>query len=293
MTNEMLTRALNGTLAHNAEGIDAAPNGEWAVEAKYDGWRLLAEVREDKVCFYSRSGNDYSGKLPAVEADLLAMLPPGSWVDGEAVAIKLLPDGKVVNEWGTAQSVLTKGGANMASNLITFVVFDLLAHRGIDARPLAFSKRRDLLTRIFEKHTPTHCQLSMTLPTTVKNHDALVRMGFEGSMWKRLDAPYASGKRGHGQAKWKHAATEDVVIMGFESGKDVGAVVFGQFKDGKLVQRGTCKRKPDLIPTPDLMAWAGKVIELKHNGVMPSGALRHPSMERIRDDKGAEQCLWT
>lgn len=292
---ELRTRASNGTLAHNADRTPAKVtyDGKWAMEPKLDGWRLFAEVREDSVRFYTRSGNQPVGKLPAVEAELLAHFPVGTWLDGEAVAIRFNPDGTVVNEWGSAQSALTKGGVNAAAAKITFMVFDLLAHAGIDARTLPYSTRRSLLVKAFAEKEMGKVQLVASFPASVERHAALVRIGFEGSMFKRLDAPYASGHRGRGQAKSKHEATEDVVVMGFEAGKDVGAVVFGQFKDGKLVERGACKRKPDLIPTPDLMAWAGKVLEVKHNGVMPSGALRHPSMERIRDDKGAEQCLWT
>ncbi len=81
--------------------------------------------------------------------------------------------------------------------------------------------------------------------------------------------------------------------MGFEPGRDVGAVVLGQFKDGKLVRRAAAKRKPDLIPTPDLMKWFGTVVETEHNGVFPdSGSLRHPRMLRLREDKPASECVW-
>lgn len=291
---ELQIRASNGTLAHNAEKSPAKVNFDagWMMEPKYDGWWIAAKIDADKVTLYARSGNVPPGRLPLVEAELLANFPADTWLVGEAVAIRYTADGHVINEWGAAQTALTTHGVSPLHKKVTFMVFDLLAHRGIDARTLGFEGRRKLLEKAFDGKGMTATQLSVCMPASKVTHKKLVAIGFEGSMFKRQDAPYAAGKRGHGAAKWKHEATEDVVVMGFEAGKDVGAVVFGQFKDGELVKRGTCKRKPDLIPTPDLMEWGGKVFELKHNGAMPSGALRHPSMERIRDDKAAKECVW-
>jgi ATP-dependent DNA ligase len=292
---ELTTRAVNGTLAHNGDpGAGIPTTGEWVIEPKLDGWRLIAHVREDDVCFYARSGKTYNGRLPHVEAELLANFPTDTWLDGEAVALKPTDDGKVLNVWGDAQSVMTTTtGAHPFAKAITYMVFDVIAIGGTDARTLPFKNRRYLLDKAFDGKGMKACQLVLSKPATEALHAAYVAMGFEGSMLKRTDAVYASGKRGHGLLKRKHEATEDVVVMGFEAGKDVGAVVFGQYKDGELVERGTCKRKANLIPTPDPTIWSGQVIEVKHNGVFPSGALRHPSMNRVRDDKGAEQCLWS
>jgi bifunctional non-homologous end joining protein LigD len=293
---EMILQAANGTLAHKGEGTTVAPAaGEWAIEPKYDGWWLAAHVREDRVDFYARSGNRYNGRLKLIEAELLANFPADTVLAGEAVAIRMTPDGRAESDWGKAQSVLTttKGVKNPFEGLITFMVFDLLAHGGLDIRSLGYAKRRAALERTINGKGMKRVALTPSFSPDKMTHAQLVQIGFEGSMWKRLDAPFASGFRGRGLLKWKHEATEDVVIMGFEAGRDVGAVVFGQFRDGELVRRGTFKRKPKLIPTPDLMTWAGKVIEIKHNGVMPSGALRHPSAMRIREDKVADQCQWT
>lgn len=289
---ELRIRAQNGTLAHNGEKTASIPtSGNWIIEPKFDGWRILAEVHEDGVHFYTRSGLTYDGRLPLVEKELLQHFPAGTWLDGEAVAISYV-DGKVRNEWGIAQSVLTKVGPHAAADKITYMLFDLIAHRGIDARTLPFRKRRELLERAYTDKGMVAVQLSTQLPATQESHAALVKVGFEGSVAKNLDAPYASGRRGHGLLKWKAVESADVVVIGFEAGRDVGTVVFGQLRDGELVERGRCKRKPSVIPTPDLMAWMGKVIEIEHNGVMPSGAYRHPRLTRVRDDKPAEACTW-
>lgn len=298
---QLLSLATSGNLAHNGQKCDGIPtHGEWAIEPKFDGWCLFAHVRDGKVGFYSRTGKPYSGKLPLVEAELLEHFPAGTWLAGEAVAIRATADGSVVNEWSDAQTALTTHGATAAAGRITYMVFDLIAHRGIDARPLPYAKRRKLLEKAFEGKALKRVALTPSFPATPGRHEHLVSVGFEGSMLKQTTASYASGKRGHGILKWKVTVTEDVVVMGFKPGENsfegmVGAVVFGQYKDGVLVERGRCsgmdmRTRQDMTKHPE--KWLGAVIEVRHMGQMKDG-WRHPQMRRRRDDKEALQCDWT
>lgn len=299
---ELTTFAQTGGLAHNGESVTAVPaTGEWVMEPKLDGWRLIAHVRESDVCFYSRSGKTYNGKLPMVEAELLEHFPADTWLDGEAVAITVAADGKVINEWSKAQSVLTTAGAHGAADKITYMVFDLIAHRGIDARPLAFQNRRKLMEKAISGKGMTHVMLVPQFEATAERHTALVAIGFEGSMLKRLDAKYASGRRGHGLAKWKAVQTADAVVIGFQPGKSsfagmVGAIRFGQVaEDGMLRERGKCsgmdmQTRMDMTNNPE--KWMGRVIEVSYNGKVGAG-LRHPQFQRVREDKSAEQCVWS
>jgi bifunctional non-homologous end joining protein LigD len=291
MTDLITILAADGNLAQNAQAIATVPadSENYALEAKLDGWRIICHIHEDGVALYSRTGKRYDKQLPAVTAELAKRFPAGTWLDGEAVAITFNADGTVRNDWHVAQTALTKGGGSALADKITYVAFDLIALNGHDARPLPFEKRHDLLARALENPSK-HVQISLTVDATQANHEKLVRLGFEGSVTKRLNAPYASGKRGHGWFKIKAVQTEDVVIMGFEQGKDVGGIIFGQIKDGKLVKRGTCKRKT-FIPAD--ASQVGNVIEVEFNQVTKDGALRHPRLLRRREDKTAAQCVWS
>lgn len=294
------------TLAQNAEAakdVDAAlvGGGDCVLEMKLDGIRLLAWVTESGVRTFTRSGKEQTGKLPAVEAELAANLPAGTWVDGEVVAIRISEDGGVEHHWGTAQSVM---GANtdkaaLRSGAVSFSVFDVMAIGGTDARSLPFRSRRKLLEQAFDQGSYEACVLTPQLPATAASLDGILAAGFEGAMVKRLDAPYTSG-RGRNWVKIKHTATEDVIITGLPldgNGKyegQVGAVVFSQIKDGVLVEMGRCSgmddaERLDLSTNPD--AWLGTVIEVKHFGVMPSGGWRHPNWYRARTDKTAAECV--
>jgi ATP-dependent DNA ligase len=293
---------LDGKLSQDCEnGKGKYPTGDgFRMEPKMDGWRILCHVHESGVSFYSRSGKSYNDKLPKVEAELLAHFPAGTWLDGEVVALRL-EDGKVYNDWGVAQSVLTKLGGNAAADKVSYMIFDLLAHRGIDARPLPYANRRKLLEQIFDGEDFDKVALTPTFDSTEANYAAFVEAGYEGAVVKREDAPYRSNKReGAGWTKVKPVHSLDAVVMDWQPGESgfkglVGAVIFGQHDaDGKLVEVGRCSgmdMRTRLDMTHHWDKWEGKVIEVAYQERMPSGALRFPQFKRLRSDRSAESVL--
>lgn len=277
------------------------------MEKKLDGFRLLAHIEADAggkkiVTCYTRTGKSQRGKIPHIEAEL-AKLPANTWLDGEIVAF----DDKGLPEWGKVQTVM---GANTdkaaeRSACLTYVVFDLLALDGNDIRALPLRTRREALNTIFA-HIPmvsARVTLIDQYEATDETHEMFVAEGWEGSIVKRLDAPYASGKRGKGWYKLKANDEMDVVIMGFKPGENsftglVGALDFGQYKDGQLVYRGRCSgmdMKTRVWMTEHIVSLIAEeqVISLAYMGIMPSGSPRHPQYKRLRDDKPAEECTWS
>lgn len=280
------------------EVAEAAGGHACVIEPKYDGIRLLAHVTEDGVEMFARSGNSKAGHLVHVESELAENFPAGTWLDGEAVAFELDDEGHIVHKWGGAQSVLGGNPKPLAQQQsITFVVFDLISHGGIDARALPFRQRRQLLESCFADAAMASCILSVVVPATEQAHEANLAAGFEGSMVKRLDAKYASGKRGYGMEKLKPQSTDEGVVTGFKPGEGsfaglVGAIVCGQYRDGKLVDV-TRFSGFDYATRLHMSAYpeqyVGRVVEFKHHGVMKDG-FRHPQFLRFRDDKAPEQC---
>lgn len=295
------------TLAQNAEPArDVAHatrgGGEYVMEMKLDGIRLLAHVTEAGVETYTRTGKRQTGKLPQIERELFENLPAGTWVDGEVVAIQMREDGTIEHHWGTAQSVMGSNTdrAARASGAVSYSVFDVMAIGGTDARTLPLSSRRDLLEQMFDQGSYDAVVRTPQMAPTEAALTAILDAGFEGAMVKRLDAPYASGKRGAGWFKIKAQVTEDVIITELPldgEGKyagQVGAVVFSQIVDGALIEKGRCSgmsdaERLDLSVNQD--AWLGRVIEVKFYGVMPTGGWRHPTWHRVRDDKLARECV--
>jgi ATP-dependent DNA ligase len=290
-------------LAHNAEAasVSEALAGRGSImEPKLDGIRLLAIIGEDSVELYTRSGKSQKGKLPHIEAELSG-LPAGTVIDGEAVAFVESPAGKRIQDWGKAQSVMGSSVKRAASlsDAITYVAFDLLAFNGVDIRLLPLSKRRDALEQVITNSD--YVEIIERIDPTEANYDRLVENGFEGAMVKRIDSRYSSGARGHGWFKLKATDEVDVVVMGFQDGQDgfsnmVGAIIFGQYRDGQLVERGKCsgmtmKLRRDMTANPD--NYIGTAISIAHMGVMESGKFRHPQFKRLRDDKPTNECTWS
>lgn len=276
---------------------DAAGSRDSVIEAKYDGIRLLLHVTEDGVRAYARSGNSKTGKLPAIEAELTTRLPAGTWLDGEAVAFNA--DG--TQDWGGAQSCLGSSTARAAagSERIRFIVFDMLAYGGTDCRSLKLQERRELLDSIFDGAGFDRVTLSPQQPATEEAHEAHLALGFEGSMVKHLDAPYASGKRSASSLKLKATDTIDCIITGYKAAEPgswidragmVGAIEFKHLADDGTWIEGRCSGMTTATRreiTDNQSTLLGKVVECRYMTKMPSGALRHPQFKRIRDDKTA------
>lgn len=75
----------------------------------------------------------------------------------------------------------------------------------------------------------------------------------------------------------------------------IASVTFGLYKDGQLIEVGSCDGINDetiqlLTDNKDTMV--GRVIEITAMERTDKGKFRHPQFERFRDDKNAEDCLF-
>lgn len=316
-------------LAQNAEAAKDVSSllgrGDMTMEMKLDGFRLLVHVDSGSVTPYTRTGKTQKGKLPHIE-QALSSLPANTWLDGEIVAF----DQAGLPEWGKVQTIM---GSNITADqmtrasILTYVVFDMLAFDGTDIRSLPFSVRRSALETISHLFVGPHVLLSEQLEPTDANHELLVSQGYEGSIVKDKNAPYASGKRGRGWYKLKANDEADSIIMGSEPGKDsfagmIGALVFGQWKlcdqclgyytsyprgtramcsrchrGMILTERGKCsgmtmKERIWFTSNIDELVANQAVISVAYMGIMPSGTLRHPQYKRLRQDKPSSDCVW-
>jgi hypothetical protein len=100
--------------------------------------------------------------------------------------------------------------------------------------------------------------------------------------------------------RWKKPVHGDYVIIrcipsdaGTLKGWACGSVEIGLYIDGKLTSMGTAGgfdhvMKKDMFDHPE--KYVGKVVQLTGKAIFTSGRLRHPSWDRIREDKLPEQC---
>ncbi|WP_392543691.1 non-homologous end-joining DNA ligase [Oryzobacter telluris] len=208
---------------------ERVPTGDaWAHEVKWDGMRVLVDVRDGRVTVWSRSERDVTAAFP--ELDALADAYDDMLLDGEVVAMDAgrpsfhaLTERMHVSQRRAAEKL-------MSTRPVTLMVFDLLRLFGSDLRTQPWSARRDLLEKL-DLEGP-----SWKVPPVYDDGAELLAatkaQGLEGIVSKRRAAPYATGRRSPDWRKTAHRATHSVVVGGWRqevgaSSDRLGAVLVG------------------------------------------------------------------
>lgn len=235
-------------LCRSISDLSGINPSDYLMEPKLDGVRLQVVIAAGEVRLYTRTNHLATGKLPKVEEAIRsnALACDGTILDGEAVFFdeQDLPDFRF-----TAACLGCASGKAATRQLLTgkhlsYVAFDLLYLRGLDLRREPLVHRRQLIEMLVKVLDSRHIRLVETAIPSTEQHAAFLSQYGEGSVVKKLSSPYRAGKSGY-WLKWKNALEEDVVVMGAEPGNgrfagQLGAIIFGQYKDGSLVERGRC-----------------------------------------------------
>ncbi len=294
----------------------AVPRGDgWSHEVKWDGMRILADVRDGRVRLSARSGADATDRFPELAG--LASLYDDMLLDGEVV---VFDEGR---PWFPALADrihLTGRNAAQAARArpVTYVVFDLLRLYGADLTTQAWSRRRELLERL-ELEGPR-----WQVPPTYADGPALAHAtldaGLEGVVSKRTDSAYTPGRRSDQWVKVPHRLLRSVVVGGWRPETDrtsvLGSLLVGvpaSEHPGTLrylgrVGSGLAGRAgPPVLdalrphetpgcpfdPSPPAADAAGAtwttpavVVDVASLGLAGQGRLRQPSYHRLRPDLG-------
>jgi ATP-dependent DNA ligase len=167
--------------------VEEPPKGpDWLHEIKYDGYRTELIIERGRARAFTRRGADWSAKCrPIVEA--AAELPVKSaTVDGEVVAFE--PGGRTSIE-------ACRQALSWAPCQLVFAAFDLLYLNGEDLRGLAQVERRELLVALIGHAADGAIQFSEHVAGNgAAFYKQCCRLGLEGVVSKRADAPYRSGR---------------------------------------------------------------------------------------------------
>ncbi|MBT9256819.1 non-homologous end-joining DNA ligase [Phycicoccus sp. MAQZ13P-2] len=300
-----------------ATAAEAPPRGDaWVHEVKWDGMRVLVDVRSGSVTVTSRTERDVTAAFP--ELDALAGTYDDLLLDGEVVALdEGLPSFHALTE---RMHVTKRAQAERLarSRPVTLMVFDLLRLFGQDLTGQPWSARRRLLEEL---------ELDGRAWRVPEVHDdgaVLLRVtgeqGLEGVVSKRRDARYLPGRRSPDWRKVAHRRTYSVVIGGWRpevgsgasSADRLGAVLVG-LPDGeggwryagrvgsglagsageallRRVRRHECDAPPfaDEVPRIDASGttWVepAVVVEVRTLQLTPDHRLRQPTFLGVRAD---------
>ena len=207
----------------------------WVFEDKYDGFRMIAEIRRGKVALYSRNGKIISHSYIEV-AKALEGVKGDAVIDGELVAI---------GKDGISHFQLLQNALRHEAKLL-YCAFDLMFENAVDLRKQPLLERKKRLKAIlprdrliaFSPHRKEH---------GMKFFAEAERKGLEGLMAKRADSAYASGGRTADWLKIKTAKRQEVVIAGLHGAQTHQALLrlLGPRRAGRryMALHRTCRHR--------------------------------------------------
>jgi bifunctional non-homologous end joining protein LigD len=204
--------------------------GDWVYEVKHDGYRMLARFdARGGVRLFTRSGADWTEKLPHLSSALKKQKLKSTWLDGEIVVPG--PDGR--SSFQALQNAFEAG----RDTAIVYYVFDAPFLSGQDLRRLALKERKKRLEKVLK---PSHnVRLSEHLAGEAKEVlEHACKLALEGLIGKQADSVYVSG-RSKSWIKLKCRQRQDFVIGGYTppkgSRQGFGALLVGYYdQQGKL-----------------------------------------------------------
>jgi bifunctional non-homologous end joining protein LigD len=167
------------------------PEGpDWLHEPKFDGYRFQVVKNGNQIGIHSRSGAEYTDRLPLM-TEAFGKLPTRAAVlDGELCLID-----------ATGAANFRRLMAEMRTRRpdeeqLVFMVFDLLHQDGVDLRQLPLSERKRDLRRLCRKSRVPFMREIETFPDGQVLLTHCNYFGFEGVVSKRAAARYVSGRSG-------------------------------------------------------------------------------------------------
>jgi bifunctional non-homologous end joining protein LigD len=297
-------------LASRGTSVPTGP--EWIHEVKWDGMRVLADVRDGTLRLWSRNENDVTVSFPEL-ADVGVLAGHDVLLDGEVVAMadgvprfSALADRMHVSNAARARMLAR-------SNPVTLIVFDVLRLDGTDLTREPWVVRRAALESL--EIGSRHWQVPPTYDDGQMLKAATDEQGLEGVVSKKRSSTYQVGRRSKDWLKFPNRLTFSYVVGGWRHETDsdtrLGAVLVGQPGQDGLSYRGrvgsgiagkTAQRLLELlepletdaspffdeVPKVDAAGtrWVRPhvVVEVASLGLTDAGRLRQPSYQGVRFD---------
>lgn len=285
----------------------------WAYELKWDGVRVLADRRPDRLRLTGRSERDVTVAYPELAG--MADAVEDALFDGEIVAFA---DGRP--SFAALQPRMHVQDARAAQRLaaaapVTYLIFDVLRLYGVDLTARPYTERRATLDRL-ELPGP-HWMVAPVFDDGPATVAACREQGLEGVVAKRLSSTYRPGVRSQEWVKVKLLRRQEFVVGGWQTGAGersgrIGALVLGYYADGTLRYAGQVGtgfsqatlnqlgrrlsplRRADQPFDPPLpradqrdVVWCEPevVVDVEFGEWTPAGRLRFPRYLGLRDDK--------
>lgn len=214
--------------------VDRAPEGDWHYEIKFDGYRMLARIRDGEVRLFTRNGHDWTERLPRQAKALQALKLKDSWLDGEVVSL----NGDGLPDFQALQNAFDIG----RSLDIVYYLFDAPFLNGQDQRQAPVEERRAALKAALAGSRSKLLRFSEAFTAHHRDiFESACDLALEGVIGKRLGSPYVSS-RSADWIKLKCRLRQEFVIVGYTrpqgSRSGFGALLLAVNDDSGLVYAG-------------------------------------------------------
>lgn len=259
--------------------------GGYVAERKHDGVWTAVHVDiggSNEHRFESRTGLEFEGTdIDGVQGMSMGSIGKGSILVGELEC---------------SSEVATQNFKKLGYRRV--FLFDVIQFRGQDLRDRPFRERSSLLRSTIKHAMPRSTQerfvcVEQAYEGFLKFYDRILAEGGEGMILKPLAL---SGKPSRSDGKtpdWirvKPWRTVDYIVMApARTEKGELSAKLGVWRNGKPRAVLQCSL-PDLEEVDGKLVQEGKVVELIGREMFSSGALRHATFSRWRDDKRPEDC---
>jgi bifunctional non-homologous end joining protein LigD len=305
------------TVAASPEQLPADGRA-WAYEVKWDGVRVLAQVRGGRLRLISRAGNEVTKAYPELSG--IAATHPDLVLDGEVVVLRdgmpsfsALAERMHVRDSQRARALAARSPA-------TYLAFDVLSLDRTDLTGRPWTERRAVLEQLAASATDWQ-------PSPVyDDRDALLaatrQQGLEGVVAKRRSSRYHPGMRTGDWVKLAHKRVQSCLVGGWrwETGArdrlgallvgvpdDAGGLTFAGRVGSGITGAMAAELRRVLEPAPACpfttevppvdasgTIWVRPtvVVDVRYLSRGEAARLRQPVFRGIRTDLGPDDVRW-
>ena len=216
--------------------VEKPPEGEsWLNEIKFDGYRLMAAIEGESIRLLTRNGLDWTKRFPGIAEAFENFPATSALVDGEAV----VEDENGVSRFSALQEALSE---RKTASAAVFIAFDLLYLDGCSLCDVPLDDRKAILAKLLSSNRHPSLRYSdHVVGSGQAMYEHACRLGLEGIVSKRRDAPYRSGRSGE-WTKSKCVNREEFVVGGYTPStairNAIGSLALGAYDAGKFTYVG-------------------------------------------------------
>ena len=299
----------------------------WIIEPKWDGVRAVVTVHDGRVTIASRLGNDVTGGYPELDSLAGALGGRSAVLDGEIVAFDERTGRPSFQRLQRRMHVRQPGAQLRRDVPIQLLLFDVLWLDGELVAERPQTERRKVLEELALDGPSWHTSPLIPPAPADELLDACRRIGMEGYVAKRADAPYLPGRRSSAWIKVKCVTRREFVVGGWSEGQggrsgSIGSLAVGCWGldpgtgastgrfhyvglvgsglSGDMIRQLTAifeRTARDGSPFAEKLI--GKlhyvepllIVEVAFNEITESATLRQPSLQGFRSDLNPNEVL--